>query len=49
MAYPEFYKKHMELNLGLAPAFTMNHHKLGIYTKLMESDKVVALFKKMCP
>ena len=38
MAYPEFYKKHMEVYIALAPGFTLTHHKIGIFSKLGESE-----------
>ena len=49
MAYPEFYKKHMNICLAFAPVWTITDNKIDLIHRLAGNRRIVKLFEQMCP
>lgn len=49
MAFPEFYKKHMNICIAFAPVATLDHQSNKVLTKLSDKEQLVKMFKSQCP
>lgn len=49
IAYPEFFKKHMKVNIGIAPVCYMSHYDVGLIKALGNTKLLVNTFEKLCP
>ena len=49
IAYPEFFKEHMKVNIGIAPVCFMSNHDVGIFKALGNSKVLVGALEKMSP
>jgi hypothetical protein len=49
MAYPDFFRKHMQLCIGMAPVMNINHHTFDLAKTLLESRAVMGSIKKLSP
>ena len=50
MAYPDFFKKHMQQFIAIAPVLYMKHMTAEIFVFMGENDKILAtIYDKMGP
>jgi len=47
--FPDFYKKHMALCVGICPVVTLNHLDNKLIKTFGQNQKLVKVYEKMCP
>lgn len=49
ITYPEFFRKHMKVNIGIAPVCHMSNHDVGLLKCLGNSKMLVGTLEKLSP
>ena len=49
IAYPEFFRKHMKVNIGIAPVCYLSNHDAGLVKVLGNSKMLVGALEKLSP